>query len=109
MKPVTLVALAPLALAACNPTSPFGGTAAGNNTMAAVPVTPDAVIVNGVTYVRAGGPAPAATPSASPTPAAAAVVPPTVAPTSPPPAEPVDTSPPPSSGNPDGVTVTGGH
>ncbi|HEX7693544.1 MAG TPA: hypothetical protein VF409_03590 [Sphingomonas sp.] len=107
MKPVTLVALAPLALAACNPVSPFGGSAGGNNTMAAVPVTPDAVIVNGVTYVRAGGPAPVAMPSASPTPAAPVV--PAVAPTSPPPAEPVDTSTPPPPGNPDGVVVTGGH
>ena len=106
MKPVTLVALAPLALAACNPVSPFGGSAGVNNTMAAVPVTPDAVIVNGVTYVRAGGPAPAATPSASPSPIAP--IAPASAPTSPRP-EPVDTSTPPPPGNPDGVIVTGGH
>ena len=104
MKPVTLVALAPLALAACNPVSPFGGSAGGNNTMAAVPVTPDAVIVNGVTYVRAGSPAPAPVPSASPAPAGPAA--PAAAPTSPPP---VDASTPPPPGNPDGVVVTGGH
>lgn len=104
MKPVTLVALAPLALAACNPVSPFGGSAGGNNSMAAVPVTPDAVIVNGVTYVRAGSPAPAAMPSVSPAPVA-----PAAAPTSPPPSEPVDTPTPTPPANPDGVIVTGGH
>jgi hypothetical protein len=112
MKPIMLVAFAPLALAACNPANPFGGkSATGNTTTAAVPVTPDAVIVNGVTYVRAGGGdtiAPSV-PSTSPTAPVASTVP-TVTPTiAPSPVAPVDTSPPPSSANPDGVTVTGGH
>lgn len=108
MKPVMLVACTPLALAACNPANPFGGKSATGNTTAAVPVTPDAVIVNGVTYVRAGAGdsiAPAA-PSPSPTMAASTPIPPEV-PAATPPAAPTD-SPPPSS-NPDGVVVTGGH
>jgi hypothetical protein len=109
MKPVMLVACAPLALAACNPANPFGGKSSTGNTTAAVPVTPDAVIVNGVTYVRAGAGdtiAPSA-PSPSPTMSASSTIPP-VAPAATPPAVPTDTPTPPSS-NPDGVIVTGGH
>ena len=78
MKPIVLVALAPLALGACNFGLPGGNTATANNSAAAAAV-PDSVVVNGVTYVRAGAtPAPSATipassslsgePSATPTP-----------------------------------------
>ncbi|MGN6819103.1 MAG: hypothetical protein ACTHJR_10590 [Sphingomonas sp.] len=108
MKPVMFVVVAPLALAACNPTNPFASAnSSSGNASAAVAVVPDAVIVNGVTYVRAGGPAPTVAPSASPT--TSANILPSVAPTSPPPATPDDTSTPPPSDNPDGVVVTGGH
>ena len=107
MKPIVLVAFAPLALAACNSSNPFGGSSSGN-TMAAVPVTPDAVIVNGVTYVRAGGPSVATVPATSPTVPVASTVP-TVTPTVAPSPVVPDTTPPPSSSQPDGVTVTGGH
>jgi hypothetical protein len=80
MKPITFVVFALLALAARNPAGSFGGSNAGN-TAAAGPVTPDAVIVNGVTYVQAGGPAGASVPSASPTaPTAPAVTPTTASP-----------------------------
>ena len=109
MKLVVFVAIAPLALAACNPSTFFGGSATGNNSMAAVPVTPDAVIVNGVTYVRAGAsPASVTPPAASPT-TVPPITMPTAAPTSSstlgPPAE----TAPSSSSNPDGSDVSGSH
>ena len=112
MKPVMLVAFAPLALAACNPSAFSGGSATGNNSMAAVPVTPDAVIVNGVTYVRAGSGSASVTPSASPT-----ITPPSTTPTAAPAAAPTSSSPlgppaetqPSSSANPAGTDVSGGH
>ena len=109
MKLAVLVVVAPLALTACNNlANPFGGKSASttsNNMVAAVPVVPDAVIVNGVTYVREGGPgsAPAVPAPASTDPAAI-----TPAPDATPAAEATDTPPPPS-GQPEGVTVRGGH
>ena len=110
MKPIVLVAFAPLALTACGPFGTGGGTAAsGNTSLAAAPVTPDAVIVNGVTYVRVGGPVTGSTPLP------AATVAPSVAPVAvPTPAAPVaddssTSTPPPSTDEPDGVKVSGGH
>ena len=113
MKPVMFVVFAPLALAACNPNNPFGGTSPGNNsTTAAVPVTPDAVIVNGVTYVRAGSGSASVTPSVSPTTPAPSTMPtaaPTAAPTSSSPLGPPAETTPSSSSNPDGSDVSGSH
>ena len=108
MKPIVLVAFAPLALAACGPFGTGGSATTGNTSLAAAPVTPDAVIVNGVTYVRAGGPATAGVP------VPAATAPPSTAPVAvATPAAPIaddsSSTPPPSGDQPDGVTVTGGH
>jgi hypothetical protein len=108
MKLVVFVAIAPLALAACNPAAFSGGSATGNNSMAAVPVTPDAVIVNGVTYVRAGASPASVTPSASPTTPAPSVTP-TAAPTSSSPLGPPAETAPSSSSNPDGSDVSDSH
>jgi hypothetical protein len=74
MRKLHLIALAPLALAACK----GSGDTITNNGSA---VVPDAVVINGVTYVREGAgatatPTPAVTPAAVPT--AAPVVTPTV-------------------------------
>jgi hypothetical protein len=108
MKLVVFVAIAPLALAACNPSTFSGGSATGNNSMAAVPVTPDAVIVNGVTYVRASSGSASVTPSASPTTMPPSTMP-TAAPTSSSPLGPPAETAPSSSSNPDGSDVSGSH
>ena len=108
MKLVVFVAIAPLALAACNPSTFSGGSTTGNNSMAAVPVTPDAVIVNGVTYVRAGATPASVTPAASPTTAPPSTTP-TVAPTSSSPLGPPAETAPSSSTNPDGSDVSDSH
>ncbi len=117
MKRVLIVAAVPLALTACN--FKPNGMAGGGNTTAAVPVTPDAVIVNGVTYVRPGGPmsstGPATAPSPSATiPATSAGVGTAAAPTTPQPAStPPPTigdeggQPPSSTTNPDGQSASG--
>jgi hypothetical protein len=108
MKLVVFVVIAPLALAACNPSTFSGGSATGNNSMAAVPVTPDAVIVNGITYVRAGATPASVTPAASPTTAPPSTTP-TVAPTSSSPLGPPAETAPSSSTNPDGSDVSDSH
>ncbi len=112
MKRILIVAAVPLALSACN-MKPNG--LAGGNTTAAVPVTPDAVIVNGVTYVRPGGPmsstGPATAPTASATIPAASVgtapTTPSTAPTSPPTVGDEGGQPPSSTTNPDGSAASG--
>ena len=114
MKPILLIAVAPLILAGCN-MMPNGGYAGSGNTSAAVPATPDSVVVNGVTYVRAGsnaanGNSPAGIGGTTPT---GVGTPPNATPSSGP--APIEddttTAPPaaPSSAQPDGVRVTGGH
>lgn len=64
MKPIVLVALAPLTLGACNFGLPGGNTSTANASAPAA--VPDSVTVNGVVYTRAGAdkvPAAASTPS----------------------------------------------
>ncbi len=111
MNRILIVAAMPLVLAACN-FKPNGMTGGNGNTAAAVPVTPDAVIVNGVTYVRAGGPVTSA-PATAPTPSA--TIPASsmgVVPAATPAAAPVSTGdeggqPPSSTTNPDGTAASG--
>jgi hypothetical protein len=73
MRRLHLIALAPLALAACK----GSGDTITNNGSAAVPAVPDAVVVNGVTYVREGA---GGTPTPTPAPTVAPVAVPTTAP-----------------------------
>jgi hypothetical protein len=84
MKRLHLIALAPLALAACK----GSGDTITNNSSAAVPAVPDAVIVNGITYVREG-----AGVVATPTPIAAPTAAPVVTPTVGPPVDPANLPP----------------
>jgi hypothetical protein len=84
MKKLHLIALAPLALAACKGS---GDTITNNSNSAATSAVPDAVIVNGVTYVRAGSTGFATPAAATPTPVPPVAVP-TVAPAIAPPVSP---------------------
>ncbi len=70
MKSIVLIAAAPLALSACNFGVPGGNTANARSASNATAAVPDSVVVNGVTYVRAG--ADRIAPATMPTPAPAA-------------------------------------
>lgn len=73
MKSIGLIAAAPLALTACNFGVPSGNTANASSASNATAAVPDSVVVNGVTYVRAG--ADKIAPATMPTPATAASAP----------------------------------